>query len=245
MATRSGLVVLFGWSLFAAAGAACAQDFVFGDNFETGAVCPAGPTPAIAAVISPGGVSTRLGTSNNFLVKVLSCGYAGSVTMTPSGTPVNWTVHADPATFSLASGATRAVLVNASIPTNGDAGFVTMNVGAQALTANSVPLSANLDVADEVLVVIREGTGTDPAAHPFPQLMHIRVGSKYRVYSDDSTDSHIIHADGVPGYLHQSTAGTGLLKGQEYDLIATSAGSGHVYCHNHGYGAYDPQVIVP
>jgi len=245
MAARGGLIGLLGWSLLAATGVAGAQDFVFGDDFDAAVVCPAGPTPAIAAVISPGGVSTRLGTSNDFLVKVVSCGYAGSVTMTPSGTPVNWTAHADPATFSLASGATRMVLVNASIPTNGDAGFVTMNVGAQALTANSVLLSANLDVADEVLVVIREGTGIDPAAHPFPQLMHIRVGSKYRVYSDDSTDSHLIHADGVPGYVHQNTAGPGLSKGQEYDLIATGAGSGHVYCHSHGYGVYDPQVIVP
>lgn len=243
MATRSVLIRVLGLLSLTAAGMASAQDFIFGDDFDATAVC-AGPTPAIAAVITPAGVSTRLGTSHDFLVKVLSCGYSGSVSLTPSGTPANWTVHADPTGVTLASGAMQVALVNASIPTNGDAGFVTLNVAVQALTANSVPLSANLDVADEVLVVIREGTGSDPAAHPFPQLMHIRVGSKYRVYSDDSTDSHIIHADGVPGYVHQSVI-IGLSKGQEYDLIATGTGSGHVYCHNHGYGIYDPQVIVP
>jgi hypothetical protein len=37
----------------------------------------------------------------------------------------------------------------------------------------------------------------------------------------------------------------GWSQGQEYDLIATADGSGHVYCHSHGYGAYMPQVVVP
>jgi hypothetical protein len=194
--------------------------------------------------MTPGGRSTRLGTTNNFLVKVLSCGYGGNVSLTPSGAPANWSLSADPANFSLASGAMQVALAKAVIPTNGDAGSFAIDVAAQALAANSVPLSANVDAADEVLIVIRDGTGVDPAAHPYPQYLYLRVGTKYRIYSDDSTADHLIHADGVPGFTHMSTSGLGLLQGQEWDEISTAPGNGHVYCHNHGYGAYDPIVVV-
>jgi hypothetical protein len=60
-----------------------AGDFVFGDDYESTFVCPAGPMPAITGTISPASISTVLGTQNRYLVKVYSCGFSGTVTFTP------------------------------------------------------------------------------------------------------------------------------------------------------------------
>lgn len=212
---------------------AATSDFVFGEDFDSSIPCPVGPGTSIAAAITPASRSTRLGTANYFLVKVLSCGYAGTVNLGASGAPANWTLSVDPPSFSLASGQLKVALVNAAIPTNGDSGFVTFGVTAQA-SSNTVPLSANVDAANEILIVISDGTGSDQALHPFQQGWYMRVGTKVRILSDDSTDGHIIHATGVTGFSHMNTAGPGLLQGQEYDQTPTSSGSAELYCHNHG-----------
>jgi hypothetical protein len=44
-------------------------DFIYGDDFESTFVCPAGPLPAITGTMSPALINTSLGTQNRFLVK--------------------------------------------------------------------------------------------------------------------------------------------------------------------------------
>jgi hypothetical protein len=136
--------------------AACAStpamasgDFVFGDDFESTFVCPAGPTPAITGAMSPASISTSLGTQNRYLVKVYSCGFSGAVAFTPNGAPASWTLTMDPPSKSLALNAVAVAQLTVSVPTDGDSGQHLVAVDAAASGANTAALSAYLDVAKE------------------------------------------------------------------------------------------------
>jgi len=124
-------------------------DFVYADDFESTFVCPAGPTPAITGAMTPASISTSLGTQNLYLVKVYSCGFSGTVTLTPDDAPVSWTLTMDPPTLSLALNTVVVARLTVSVPTDGDSGLHSVGVDAAASGANSVLLSANLDVAKE------------------------------------------------------------------------------------------------
>jgi hypothetical protein len=220
---------------------AATADFVFGDDFDSSFVCPASPIPTITATMTPASRTTLLGTRNSYLVKVLSCGYAGNVTFSAGGAPGSWTLSMDPPSVQLAAGAVAVAELIAAIPTDGASGLATLKVDAQAVS-NTVPLSATLDAADEVLVTIPDGTGSGD--HHLPPSLHLRVGTLLRMYSADSLTGHIIHADGVPGFLHQNTSGPGLQQGESYDLISIADGSGNVYCHSHGMATGNIVVTV-
>jgi plastocyanin len=216
---------------FAASPAMASGDFIFGDDFESSFVCPAGPTPAITGAISPASISTSLGTQNRYLVKVYSCGYSGTVTLTPNGAPASWTLAVDPPSKSLALNGVAVAQLTVTVPTDGDAGLHAVTVDAAASGANTVPLNANLDVAKEYAIHFApDGTGV--GMHAFlPALLTVKVGTKLRFISDDSTATHNIHAaNGLP---HQSV-GTYLTQGQEYDIIpASPVESAQVNCHSH------------
>jgi hypothetical protein len=129
------------------ASATAAGDFVYGDDFESAFVCPAGPQPAITGAMSPSSISTTLGTQNRYLVKVYSCGFSGTVTLTPNGAPASWTLAMDPPSTSLALNAVAVSQLTVTVPTDGESGLHAVTVDAAASGANTVPLSANLDVA--------------------------------------------------------------------------------------------------
>jgi plastocyanin len=221
-----------------AAPAVAAGDFIYGDDFETAFVCPAGPGPAIAAAMSPASIKTSLGTQNRYLVKVLSCGFSGNVTLTPGGAPASWTLAMDPSSVSLALNSVKVAQLTATVPTDGDAGdtglVVPLSVDAVASGANTVSLSADLDVANEFAIHFApDGTGS--GTHAFlPAFLQIKVGAKLRFISDDSTAGHNIHAqDATAGFNHQPTF-LSLGQGEEYDITATGTVSGTpVYCHAH------------
>jgi plastocyanin len=229
---------------FAAGPAMATGDFVFGDDYESTFVCPAGPTPAITGAMSPASISTALGTQNRYLVKVYSCGYSGTVTFTPNGAPASWTLTMDPPSKSLALNAVAVAQLTVSVPTDGDSGLHSIAVDAAASGANTAALSADLDVAKEFAIHFAPD-GTESGAHAFlPQYLTIRIGTKLRFISDDSTANHTIHAQNVAvGFYHQSDPGMSL--GGEYDLTASGTiTNALIYCHSHGTGAGQMYVTV-
>jgi hypothetical protein len=219
---------------------AAAGDFIYADSFDAAVACPAGPTPAIGAVMSPGTRSTMLGTKNTFTIHVLSCGYSGAVALVPSGAPASWSVTLDPPGLTLASNGTASALMTATIPTTGANGSFQLDVQAQA--ANNVTVSSQVDAANMVMIIIPQGTGNVP--HAFPQDIHLRVGTVLRVASEDTSAGHVIHADLVPGFAHQNVSGPGVTPGFPYDLTSTGLGSGNVYCHSHGPVPVPLNIIV-
>ena len=135
-------------------------DFVYGDDFESTFVCPAGPLPAITGAMSPALINTSLGTQVRYLVKVYSCGYSGTVTLTPKGAPASWTLAMDPPSESLALNAVAVAQLTVTVPTDGDSGLHSISVDAAASGANTATLSADLDVAKEILIHFApDGTG--------------------------------------------------------------------------------------
>jgi hypothetical protein len=147
----------------------------------------------------------------------------------------------DPGNITLASNAYGVALLTVSVPSDGDAGMATFDITAQA-GANTVHASADLNVANEYIVTIADGTGSGD--HHFPTFLQLRVGAKLRILDDDSLVPHQIHADGGGGFAHQNGDMT---QGQEYDITTTSASTtSQFYCHDHGTGSGLSQVnIVP
>jgi len=242
-AARS-LIAAIAFAAFAASPAMAAGDFVFGDDYESTFVCPAGPMPAITGTISPASISTVLGTQNRYLVKVYSCGFSGTVTFTPNGAPASWTLTMDPPSKSLALNGVAVAQLTVSVPTDGDSGLHSIAVDAAASGANTAALSANLDVAKEYPIHFAPD-GTGAGAHAFlPQYLTIRVGTKLRFISDDSTSQHTIHAEyPAAGFFHEADPGIG--PGGEYDLTASGTVTNTlIYCHSHLLGAGKMYVTV-
>jgi len=229
---------------FAASPAMATGDFIFGDDYESSFVCPAGPTPAITGVISPGSISTSLGTQNHYLVKVASCGYSGTVTLTPKGAPATWTLTMDPPSKTLALNGVAVAQLTVTVPTDGDSGLHSVTVDAAASGANTAAPSADLDVAKEFAIHFAPD-GTGAGAHAFlPQNLTIRLGTKLRFISDDSTASHTIHAQNpAAGFYHESDPG--ISQGGEYDLTASdTVTNALIYCHSHLTAAGQMYITV-
>ena len=207
-----------------------AADFIYGDDFESSLTC-AGGGPAIAGAMSPTSVNTQLGTQTRYLVKVLSCGFSGPVTLTPSGTPASWGVALDPPSLQLALNSTAVSELTVTVPTDADAGSVMIHVDAAASGANTAPLAVSLNVANEYSIHFApDGTGV--GAHAFlPVYLQIKLGAKLRFIDDDSADVHRIHGAGASGFAHQAFD---MSQGQEYDITPTGiATNSPVYCHDH------------
>jgi plastocyanin len=222
--------VLFASALFAAQ--AGATDFIFGDGFDTALVCPVGPQPSIVAAVSPSTQQTTLGTQMNYLIQVLSCGFAGAVTLTASGAPASWTVSVDPTSLNLASGSRGVAEMVIAVPTDGDAGLHTITVAAAASGANTASPSTDLNVANEFLIHFApDGTGAGTHAF-YPTSLTVKLGAKLRYIDDDSVTQHRIHAEAVAaGFAHQ---GYDMSQGQEYDITTlTTISNTLVYCHDH------------
>jgi hypothetical protein len=214
----------------AAATAAQAGDFQWGDDFETGPTCAGVSPPAVVALTSPGDRATTLGTGGNHLIKVRSCGYAGGIILGVSGNPASWTVAVDPTSMTLASGGYGVAELAVTIPTDGDSGAQLLDVAVHS-TANTAHASVTYDVANQVIINIDEGTGSGSHTH-FPPFLKIKSGTMLRFTDDDSVALHAIHSDGGIGFPHQSPPG--MTKGQEYDVTPTDTSNPYFfYCHNH------------
>lgn len=212
-------------ALIAAPAMALCQDFLFADDFEPGPSCAGVPSGNIAASISPAAASLTLGMQEDYLVKVLSCGYVGAVTLQVLGTPPTWTASMDPASLVLTlSGAAESRLL-IHVPSNGDAGNIGFSVQAQA--TNTVVLNASLNVINEFVVTIPLGIGPDD--HQFPPIVTLKLGASLRVVNGDTTP-HRMHGDGGTGFPHQASD---MGQGQSYLGTPSQPGQYMLYCHDH------------
>ena len=208
-----------------------AGDFVFGEDFEGIPAC-AGSGFFIGA--TPGAQSGSLGTVHRYLVKTRACSASGTVTLGQSGGPASWVRTLDPGVLSIADGATGVALLTVTVPTNADAGQATLDLTATH-SADTTNGSVSLNIANEwILHFAPDGTGSDASLHVFPPSLVIKVGATIRLVSDDTSATHVIHADGGGGLAHQNVA-AGLSAGQEYDMLLTAptSATGHIYCHSH------------
>jgi plastocyanin len=203
-----------------------AGDFVFGEDFEGNPACIV--ASGFAVLATPASRTSTLGLQNRYLVKVRSCGDAASNALAASGGPATWTKTMDPPSITLASNASGVALLTVSVPSAGDAGLATFDITAQA-GANIVHASADLNVANEYILTIADGTGSGD--HHFPAFLQLKVGAKLRTLDADSVLPHRIHGDGAGGFLHQNMDMT---QGQEYDITTTTEGGPYdFYCHDH------------
>lgn len=229
--------------VFSSAAAAPPSDFIFGEDFEGIPDC-AGTGFVIGA--TPEARSGSLGTQHDYFAKTRACGVSGTVTLGVSGGPASWTKTLDPTSMTLANGAVGVALLKVTVPTNADAGMGTFDLTA---TNNAVTVhgSATLTIANEwILHFAPDGTGSDGSLHVFPPQLTIKVGATIRLISDDTTNYHLIHADGGGGLIHQPTYLPGLAAGEEYDMTLTAPTTltGHIYCHSHG-GPVTYVTVVP
>ena len=248
----SSIAIAFRVSVYAAAliaTHAVAADFISGDDFESAVVCPSGSQPAIAAVVSPSTQQTTLGTQKHYLVHVRSCGFAGSVALTPSGAPASWTVALDPPSLNLTTGSIGGSEMAVTVPSDGDAGLHTISMSAAASGANTAALSADLNVANEYLIHFApDGTGSGTHAF-YPTDLTVKLGAKLRYIDDDATTGHRIHGENSgAGFSHQASD---MSQGQEYDITTLATVTRTlVYCHDHGDnlavpGTYMYVTVVP
>ena len=207
-----------------------AADFIYGDDFESSLTC-SGSGPAITGAMSPTSVNTQLGTQTRYLVKVLSCGFSGPVTLTPSGTPASWGVVLDPPVLQVALNSPAVSELTVTVQTDADAGSVMIHIDAAASGANTASLAASLNVANEYSIHFApNGTGSGPHAF-LPAYLQIKLGAKLRFIDDDSAEVHRIHAAGMAGFAHQAFDMT---QGQEYDITPTATTTNTpIYCHDH------------
>jgi hypothetical protein len=227
----SSFTTALGALVLLAAANARAGDFIYGDDFEAGPSCSGVVTPGVAAVASPASRATTLGTQSIYLIKIRSCGYAGAAVLGVSGNPASWTVSIGPTSLTLANGGYAVGELVATVPTNGDSGVVLLDTTVQT-AANSPHATATLDVANQVIIKIDDGTGGGSHSH-FPPFMTIKAGTMLRFVDDDSSvPVHEIHSDGGAGFPHQSPPG--LSQGQEYDVTPTDTIFAYRFlCHTH------------
>jgi plastocyanin len=214
-----------------------AGDFVFGEDFEGNPACAV--TSGFAVLATPASRASTLGLQSRYLVKIRSCGDAAANALAASGGPATWTKVIDPPNLTLASNASGVALLTVSVPSDGDAGMATFDITAQA-GANTVHASADLNVANEYILTIADGTGSGD--HHFPAFLQLKLGAKLRTLDADSVLPHRIHGDGAGGFLHQAGEMT---QGQEFDITTTAVGGPYdFYCHDHGTGSGDMHVTV-
>lgn len=219
-----------------------AADFIFGEDFEGVPACNVTGFDVVATPVP----SATLGTQTRHLLKVRACGVSGSVTLGIGDIPPAWTPSIDNGSFTLADGQVGVALLTMKVPTNSAGGIAAFNVTATHnvdVTHGTVGVNV---IAQWILHFAPDGTGSNGSLHVFPTPLTIKVGSTIRLISDDTTDFHLIHADGGGGLVHQNTAGLGLAAGQEYDmtLTAPTGVTGHIYCHFHG-GPITAVTVVP
>ncbi|HSE13264.1 MAG TPA: hypothetical protein VLB69_11575 [Rudaea sp.] len=208
---------------------------MFGEDFEAFPTCAS--ASGFALLATPASRANTLGTQNRYLVKVRSCGDAGSNALGAAGAPASWTTTIDPTSLPLASNGYGVGLLTVVVPSDADAGDVNLDVTATA-NANAVHANAELNIANQYIVTIPDGTGNGD--HHFPPSLSLKVGTLLRIL-DDSTAPHRIHGEGNVGFTHQASLMT---QGQEYDMTPTVSGTGDFYCHDHGIAAGKTNVTV-
>jgi len=195
---------------------------------STGTTAPTGDYTVAAGAAA----ATTLGTTDTFDVTVTSTGgFAGPVLLTFTGVPSDWIVTLTQDPVTVPANGVGVSTVSITILTNGTPAPSGQAVTVQATGAaryHTAPVT--ITVANEFVTAF--ALGTDTLAH-FGALagttLHFNVGTTLTVWNYD-TIPHQVHYDGTLGLLHE---GGDLPTGQSYSQTISSAGSGHLLCHDH------------
>jgi hypothetical protein len=206
--------------------AASAGDFVFGEDFEGVPACSGtgfvlGVTPELRSAV--------LNSTVHYFIKLRACGTSGLNLLSQTDGPSTWSYAIDPPMLSPPFDTIGVAEVTVTVPTAGDTGAHFFHVAADS-AGGTATSGAALDVSSiYAMHFAPDGTGTGP--HVFPSSLTIKVGTTLRLFDDDTTAFHRIHGDGV--LSHQASDMT---VGQYYDITPSTAGTGNLYCHDHGTG---------
>lgn len=208
---------------------------------------PDAAAPDFTVAIATPTTATRLGTDVHYTITITGMNHMlGDVALTAAGVPKTWTATLTPATVTLDASGTATADLDVVIPTNAADLTATIGVSASATPGtHTATMPAALTVANEVVVTIKDGTGTGD--HALPTRIDILLGTKVRIMDADttSTKQHQIHsdADDASGFPHQPNPMNG---GQEYDVTPTIGGDTQFrwYCHLHGQGTGVVNLVV-
>lgn len=233
--TIARLPVLF-LALLLAPAVVRGQDIVFADGFDGGPVCAPASGVRVAIAATPASRATTLGTPARYAIEVLSCGYAGTVTLGASGLPAGWSAAYPQATVTLASGQQILTELVVTVPSNSVAGAFDFAAFA-SITPQEVALaSLALDVANVFVITHAAGTGSGP--HNYPALTRLRSGATVSFRNED-VSFHAIHFD--PPLSHEPPPGAP--QGGSF-VVVPPVGTHDFYCHNHNTGAGVGRLIV-
>ncbi len=211
-------------------------------DVDAGVVVPIdAPAAAVALGVTPATATATLGTETTFTVTVTSSHFAGPVTLAATGAPAGWVVAVQPTSVTVADGGTATATVTVRVPSNGapaPAGqTLTIAATGAAVTASS---AAALTVTnDYVIGVGPAGAGTHWGAMN-GGVIRIKAGTRLHIRNDDTTAHRIHTGGGVGGFDHQ---GANMGPGGSYDVTPTD-GSDTFYCHVHGQGTGEVNLVI-
>lgn len=211
-------------------------------DVDAGVVVPIdAPSASVALAVSPANATTTLGTETTFTVTVTASHFSGPVTLAATGAPAGWAVTVQPTSVTLADGGSATATVKVRVPSNGTPAPTGQ---ALAIAATGAAVSASGDAAltvtnDYLVGVGQVGGGTHWGAMNGGTI-RIKAGTRLHIRNDD-TIAHRIHTGGgVGGFDHQ---GTSMGPGGSFDVTPTD-GSDIFYCHDHGQGTGQVNLVI-
>ncbi|MEZ4402286.1 MAG: hypothetical protein R3B06_19835 [Kofleriaceae bacterium] len=200
------------------------------------------PIPTFAVAVDPPAASTSLGTVTSFTVTLTSSHFAGPVTVAATGAPAGWSVEVLPATITLGDGGTATAQVKVTVPSNAPAAPAGQDLAISATApAYSASGSAALTVANEFTLNIGQAGGGIHFGAMNGGVVRLRAGTLFHIKNDDTGTAHRIHTGGgIGGFDHQ---GSDMAPGGSYDVTPTG-GSDSFYCHDHGQGSGEVNLVI-
>lgn len=209
---------------------------MFADGFDGGPVCAPASGVRVAIAASPAARATTLGTQVLYPIEVLSCGYAGPITLGASGLPAGWSAAFPQSSIELSNGQQILTELSVTVPSDSVDGVFELAAFA-SITAQELALAPlSLDVANVFVITHAAGTGSGP--HGYPALTRLRSGAQASFRNEDA-DFHAMHFE--PAFTHEPPPGTA--QGASFDVVAP-VGTYDFYCHNHGTNAGEGRLIV-
>lgn len=169
-----------------------------------------------------------LGQNAELRLTLTSSHFTGPVTLSAAGYPDSWSVTFEPSsTVNLTADGSVDVTVGIAIPTDGKSGASDINFTAQA-SPGMRNGSASVSVANELTIVIPNGTGS--GNHSFPVDLPVHVGTRITFLNSDGTPHRIHSNNEAAGFPHE---GGDMTQGQSYTFTFSSPGGFGYYCHDH------------
>lgn len=200
------------------------------------------PAATYSLAVSPTSAATTLGTETTFTVTVDAQHFDGPVTLTASGAPASWAVTITPATVNVVDGGSATATVKVVVPSNGDAATAGMplTISGSSTVAGAHDGTATMTVAKEYIVGL-VGSGTGPHWGALRGgLVRVKTGTLVRFLNNDTTGHRVHTGGGIGGFQHE---GATMNPGSSYAVTVTD-GSDIFYCHDHGQGTGEVNLVV-